>query len=232
MYDFWFTLGVASMSPCLLEAIDRARPAFTFIDRWVVEIRDGDLVTRRGPSTGLLERDATTRVRLAIAAYTRDFSLASPPIGIYTAGRFCQLINIARFQGDQENSSLRDIFASAYKAYVTALKGGAPSDLPTFPAMLGMCLMDQQVVDLIQNWPELSPERLDQITEILDEFGLEIGSRSWDILRAFVADPGFASAAGFLMAGDENPWDEDGVTIEQMMFWPDDGTEKGEHAVP
>jgi len=233
MYDFWYTLGVAAIEPNLLTAIKNAGPVFNLVDRKVVENIGGQEFVRRGPSTGLLDRAATTKVRLAISQYIKGLSWSAPPIGIYTAGRFSQLVKISLFQSDKPDSTFADIINSAHKAYVTALASGAASSLPTFPAILGMCLMDGKIVDRIQKWPNLSQSDLVELAEILQEFGLTIGDRSWDIARAFVKDNAdFKAAVFYLMAGNMNPWFEKGNTLEQMLFWPDDTSGKGEHAIP
>ncbi|MGJ5817240.1 hypothetical protein [Paludibaculum fermentans] len=222
MYDVWFATGAAIMSPALLDEVEQAQPVFTFVLREIKETDSNGTVTvfPPAPSTGLLEEDATTRVRLAISGFLRNFSPAAPPVGIYCAGRFCQYFAIQSFSSqDIETSSFRDIIDLANQAYLQALNGGAESQLPAFPAFLGACLMDGAIV---ANLRTPSAEQL----EVAAEFGLAPGSRDWDIALAFTESPEFARAAFFLMAGDTNPWT--GGTGEQLFFWPG----HSEHAIP
>jgi hypothetical protein len=235
MYDFWFTLGTAAIYPDLVTN-QIAPAAFTFVDRLVVEVSGAQLAVRSGPSTGLLDRTATTTVRGNISAYLRGkWGNAAPPVGIYTAGRFCQLVKIPQFSSTIAGSAFKDIIASANKAYTTAVGGGAAT---TTPAILGLCLMDAQVASLIANYDNLQQPQKDQATEILGEFGITAGSardRNWVIAKAFVyQNNDFNAAVTNLMGatGDLNPWAQQGNTLEQVIFWPNDGTLKGEHAVP
>jgi hypothetical protein len=140
MYDFWFTMGAAIVKPALLDAIVNAKPAFDFLQRIIVEIEDGvPVLLPKGPNTGVLENASTTNVREAIAKFVRNFSSSAPPIGIYCAGRFCQLVEIPFFDPAQsQNSAFKDILKLANTAYLTAVGAGPDSKLPMFPAFLGL----------------------------------------------------------------------------------------------
>jgi hypothetical protein len=223
VYDFWFTLGTATIKPALLDAIQNAGPVFDFVQRIIVEIEDGEQTLRpSAPSAGLLENTPTTAVRAAIAKYVGAFSPAAPPIGIYCAGRLSQLMKIPFFSStDQAHTSFRDIIKLANQAYVKGLAGGAESKLPSFPAFLGLCLVDGQLVEGFEN-PGAD------VKQIVSEFGISVDSanREWQIATAFADTDEFASATQLLMLGNMNPWR--GTTLEQVFFW--DGL--SEHAIP
>jgi hypothetical protein len=223
VYDFWFTLGTAIMRPALLDAINDAGPVFDFVDRLIIEVENGVPAFRpKAPNTGVLEEDPTNSVRLAISKFVRGFSSAAPPIGIYCAGRFCQLIKIPLFDSAKpKNSSLKDIIDSAHAGYLEALGNGQVSSLPMFPAFLGLLLVDTTLVS------DFDPPT-DQVKEIACEFGIVVddSNRSWQIAKAFVTTQGFLRAAGLLMVEDQSPWK--GVCSEQIVFWPT----FNEHAIP
>src|SRR5215472_11625764 len=106
MYDLWYTLGVAVIQPELLDAIKAAGPVYDLIDRLVIEVQDGERILRpKDPRAGLLEKRPTTSVRVAIAKFVKQFSPSAPPIGIYTAGRFCELVVLPNFSSTLPNSS-------------------------------------------------------------------------------------------------------------------------------
>ena len=136
-----------------------------------------------------------------------------------------------------------DIVGLSNQAYRAALAATAPVSPPgRLPALLGLCLMDSQVVDLIRDFPNLPNNQptprvtrfLDKtmLPEILDEFAIQIDSPAWNLVRSYVKQTEFRRAAFLLMEGKDNPWNEDGNTIEQMIFWAQDATLKGEHVVP
>jgi hypothetical protein len=225
MYDFWYTMGVAVIQPALLDAITPAKPAFDFGQRLVIDFVDDVPVLRpNAPSTGLLENKPTTDVRLAIATFVKGYSASAPPIGIYTAGRFCQLVLIPYFaSAQQDDSSFEDIIDLAHQAYVKAVGAGKESQLATFPAFLGLCLMDGR---LVQDFAAPTPK----LIEILAEFGMKPDATTleWQIATAFVKAPEFGDATQLLMLADNDPWQGGGSTLEQAYFW--DG--KSEYAIP
>jgi hypothetical protein len=219
MYDFWYALGVATISPGLLPAI---APLVDFTFTQKITVLPANFKVLGGPNTGLLvEGDAsanppvpgTTLVRAKIAEYVKGYSTSAPPIGIYCAGRFCQMMKIAFFESSHKNdSALTDIIKLANTAYTRALGGGAPSTLPTFPAFLGLCLMDGNLAsDFAGRTPALR--------EAASEFGIVVDDRSWQIAASFVTQPEFRTATQYLMAGNSNPW-QSHITLEQMYWWP------------
>ena len=168
-------------------------------------------------------------MRSAIAAYVQRFSKAAygvnaPPIGIYCAGRFCQLIKIPQFQVPLANTALSDIMTSAHAGYSDALKatGNQPSKLSTFPAFLGLCLMDATFVC------HFSPITND-VKQVASEFGIDVATPGleWKIATAFVKTPGFTKAVAHLMGGNQNPWLSK-VTLEQVLWW----SNSSQYAIP
>ena len=81
MYDFWYTLGVATIDPTMLTPL-KEHAKFTDVERVVNETIGGvPQKPRKGPHTGLVERNATTNMRLAIFAALKKFSSDAPPVG-------------------------------------------------------------------------------------------------------------------------------------------------------
>jgi hypothetical protein len=231
MYDFWYALGTSIIDPDLLKAIQGAPPFFEFCPRLTIVTKNGQPALRHGPSTGNLKSKPTSDVRIAISAYLRKISSSAPPVGMYCAGRFCQLINIPRFQSTNDKSSLHHIIDHFHTAYLYALNGGQPSTLPAFPALVGLCPCDGNVVNAMQQYPGGDPGSRAEVMEILGEFGIrqfDDGNRDWYIIRRFVNSPDFSIGTTLFMGGDNNPWFETGNTLEQSMFW--NGT--SEYAIP
>ncbi len=224
MYDFWYTMGVATIKPALLDPIKSAA-AFDFYPRIVIDVINGVNVTRQpGPSTGLLEEAPTEAVRLAIAKFVKAYSPSAPPIGVYTAGRMCQLVLIDHFSNaSPKDTAFKNIIALAHSGYTGAVGAGPESKLPSFPAFLGLCLLDaNMVLDFAAPTPKLA--------QIVSEFGIKIdaGNREWQIATAFVQTQGFKKATFLLMAADNDPWQGGGSTLEQAYFW----SGKTEYAIP
>jgi hypothetical protein len=91
-----------------------------------------------------------------------------------------------------------------------------------FPAFLGLCLMDG---NLIHDFAHPTPK----LIEAVSEFGVTVdaANREWQIATAFVKTTEFDKAANLLMASSGNPW-AGRVTLEQVYFWPG----FSEHAIP
>jgi hypothetical protein len=230
MYDFWYALGTSAIHPRLLDAIEDAHPDFEFCPRLTVVTKNHIPLLLNGPSTGNLIKKPTRDVRMAISAFLRNVSPSAPPVGLYCAGRFCQLIRIPKFQQSNAQSSLRHIIDHFHAAYVDALNGGAPSDLPAFPALMGLCMCDGILTSAMQSYPGGDPTDRAEMIEILGEFGIPISgsNRDWAIILSFVSSPKFDFGEEWFMAGNANPWFETGNTLEQSMFWPN----KSEYAIP
>lgn len=214
MYDMWYTTGVAVIRPALLDAIQNAKPVFNFVDRFIIEVEDGNqTLIPKAPRTGLLEPDPTTRVRQAIAKFVKNFSAAAPPIGIYTAGRFSQYAAIPNFSSARPNDSkISDIMAIANQGYKKAVGMGAESADPTFPAFLGLCMMDGALAHKLGT---PTPEQV----EVATEFGIpaDPANRSWQIATNFVQTIEFGTATQLFMLSDLDPWTV--CTEEQIFFW-------------
>jgi len=233
MYDFWYALGTAVIShPGLFNAVQAAGPKFEFVTRVVVDAhQNGDVDVRRPKTTGLLEETSTNAVRLAIATFLKGFAQAVPPVGVYTAGRFSQLVKIPLFNTKDPASTFDDVLKAAKVAFNAALQGGAQPALPTLPALLGLCLMDGKVQILIRKFPNgFVPGEQAELAEFLGEFGVALGDPNFLVLQRFVNNANFNHAFDLMMGptNDQNPWDEDGTTLEQGLFWED----RSEHAIP
>jgi len=229
MYDFWFSLGVATVQPNFVDAF-AGHAAFDFVQRTIVETDNTgkQIILPINPSAGVLRNNATTQVRVDIANYLqtfsqRNFGVPAPPVSIYCAGRFCQLVKIPAFQSTLPNSSFRDIVALANTAYKKAVGAGKPSKMQSFLAFLGLCLLDNNLVaDLIL------PQPTQKVLDAAAEFGISPGGTpyEWGLAKAFVQTQEFGDATQLLMVGDANPW-KSHATEEQAYFW--DGF--SEHAV-
>ena len=223
MYDMWYTMGVAVIRPALVAAI--GKPNFTFVRRELIE-RDstGAVVfqTNGASTTGNIDKTDSALVRSNIASFVKQYSPSAPPIGLYCAGRFCQLVNIAKFDtGTPGDTSLQAIVNLFHNAYVLALGSGPESSLPIFPAFLGLMTFDATLVS------ELNPTSA-RVQAVLTEFGITAGSREFQIASQFGAAADFAKAAQWLMEGDSTPWD-DNPTEEPIFYWDD---EHSSHLVP
>ncbi len=221
MYDFWYATGVAIMRPNLLDVIEGAQPTYKFVKRRLIETdKDGNETELPDvPGSGLMEKESATRVRLAVAGFIRAFSPAAPPVGIYTAGRFCQLFALGQFSSNHADSTFRDIINFAGNAYKTALHAGPESSLPAFPAFLGAILMDGAIGG------NLATPSVDQ-EEVAAEFDVLRETRDREIAVNFAEHPDLIKASRFLMVEDRNPWQRG--TGEQMFFWKD----RSERAIP
>lgn len=220
MYDFWYTLGTAIIHPNLLDAVRNAHPAFDFCPRLtVLTPKDQRPLVRQGPSTGLLKKDPTNRVRVEIFKFLRGISKNSPPVGVYTAGRFCQLILIPSFDGTTVPSALSDLIRLAHSAYEESTKSMQPKNLAGVTALLGLLMVDGVVAGEIQTWPSGKPGQ-PLMEEIVREFGIEIDSKPGDfaIVTKFVQSNDFKVAAHLFMDGTNNPWFDGGTTLEQAAF--------------
>jgi hypothetical protein len=222
MVDIWYTTGLAVMRPKLLDAVMAANPAFDFVQRIILEqAPGGDLALRpRAIQAGLLRKDETTSVRLALSKFAKNYSKSAPPISIYCAGRFCQYVAIPFFSSTLPNSSkFSDIVKIANTGYTKAVAQGVEGVSPSFPALLGACLMDGAITSGLKNPTQAG-------TDAIGEFGIEPQSEDWKLAAAFVSTAEFDQAAFLLMVADEDPWQC--VTGEQMFFWEG----RNEHAIP
>src|SRR5580698_6411616 len=216
MYDIWYAMEIAIMRPTLVGKI--GQPAFTFVRRQLIETdSNGNVVfqTNGSPSTGNIDETDSAAVRVTIANFVKGFSASAPPISLYCAGRFCQMVNIAQFDTNTPgDTSFQAIVNLYHSAYASALGSGTESSLDTFPAFLGLMAFDSTLVS------EMNPVSA-RLPEVLDEFGIALNSREWDIASEFGADPNFGSAFQLLMEGNANPW-LDNPTNEPIFFWDND----------
>lgn len=228
MYDFWFTLGAGIIDPA---GLDKALQGteFYFCQRLTLMLEESGPRLLNGPSTGELDKDTTPKVRLEISKFVHAGFDSAPPIGIYTAGRFCQLKQIPVFRESNPQSKLKDILDSCNGAYQEAIRAVGPSKLPKLPALLGLCLLDGNFVAAIIKHPSGPQPAQDQMVGIAAEFGVAPGTSDWKFVLAFVTSQQFRGATDLFMARDDkNPWAKTGGTLEQAMFW----VGKTEYAIP
>ena len=231
MYDFWYAMGVAVITytndptrlPNLLHDIANAAtaPAFDFARRLIIDMPGGVPAFRQtAESTGTLQQAPTDDVRTAIAASVKRFSAAAPPIGIYCAGRFCQMVKIPAFSNNA-GSSFADIVRLANTAYTSALAPDTPAAL-TFPALIGLLMLDSAFAREV-------PAPTARTLQVLTDFGILTTSPDYRIASRFVTDAAgnYAAATKLLMAESLSPWTRGGVTSEQVFFDP----EKTKYAV-
>jgi hypothetical protein len=232
MYDFWFALGQGIIDPngCI-QAVDNGHPNFTFLPRISIVFKPDGAALLQGPSTGTLEEKPVRGVRQSIFAYLKNiYKDNAPPIGLYTAGRMCQLYMIPQFRRGDVTSTFQGILNYANGGYQHMVTAFGASSLPKFPALLGLCLMDEQFADAITGYPGGDQTRQAEMLEILTEFGISSPSGpDWNRIKAFVGTQGFADAESRFMGKDEeDPWAKTGSTFEQMIFWAG----KSDYAIP
>ncbi|HEV2446334.1 MAG TPA: hypothetical protein VGS58_10445, partial [Candidatus Sulfopaludibacter sp.] len=112
----------------------------------------------------------------------------------------------------------------ANQAYAAAIAGGLESQLPTFPAFLGLCMLDNLFVSALGN---PTPE----VKQIVSEFGIvnDPPSLEWQIANRFVKNPQFKRSTKLLMEGDNSSWGPGGESGGELaLFWPG----KAERAIP
>jgi hypothetical protein len=213
MYDFWFTLGSAIMNPALLDAINAVPPVFNLVDRTITETVGGKQTFKYANKTtaGLLDQESTCLVRDAIWNFlSKNPAVPSksgpPPISIYTAGKFCQLLTIPMI-------SFAVNVGLANTAYTDSLKGALPGAFSErFPAYLGVCLVDTT----LQAKLAAPPPDVD-VDNSVAQFGIDKGGTEWPVITGFAADPNLAKATGSLLNVPNGPWLK--TCDDQFLFW-------------
>jgi hypothetical protein len=226
MFDFLYTLGLCVIRPALVKAVSDLHPKFFRVQRTITEIDAAGketVVSKGSPQTGNLDKDSTEAVRARIGQFVKGYSQSAPPIGIYTAGRFCQLVNVPYFSSAKlNNSSFADIVALFHSGYLEAMHSEPESTLPTFPAFLGLIAMDAKMRFQF-NQPT------DQLDRVLSEFGIVRGrDREWDIALRYDASQGFQEGVTLYMQSDSDPWEDVG-SGETFFWWNDIHTA---HVIP
>ena len=145
-----------------LTVLSNAQPVFTTVKRVITE--NGHKVVSDNPASGLLDADATTRLRQAIRAYLKT-NAPNLPISIYAAGKMSQLLMVPEVH-------FSDNITLANTAYVAACTGAgvpnaAASFSPLFPAFLGVCLLDGNLTTFLQAGPGSDAD------EAIEEFGID-----------------------------------------------------------
>jgi hypothetical protein len=212
MYDFWFTLGTAIIDPSLLTTVKPVAlgpPAvFTTISQRTITEPDTRFSFTNTKTAGLLDADQTPLARAAIRSFIQH-NPAAPPVSIYTAGRFCQLLLV-------DEIGFADIIDAAHNAYTDAVKGYTGSFPPAFAAVLGLCLIDENLLKfIIKDTGQQSPDQ--QLISFMGEFGMNPDRTSPErsVLNTFAKDSRFQKAAHTLMTGPT--WQE--LCGDQFFFW-------------
>jgi hypothetical protein len=214
MYDFWFTLGSAIMRPELLKVISTGAYFERLKKRDIVETNQaGTKKTYPNTTTpGLLRNKETTDVRNNIRQYYLRNTPGAPPVSIFTAGRFSQLLLVPEI-GFEASVNL------AHQAYHDALQGTPERFSNGFVAFLGLCLVDSKVTIWFQT--PTDPGLLDA----LSEFGIDpdFTKPELQVLTRYIAAKNFTTAQGNLLNGFGWP----SGCVEQFLFWEG----KNEHAI-
>lgn len=211
MYDFWFTLGRAIMRIDLLDVIEKTAHFERLRERDIIEtdMHGARKTLTNTVSAGLLQPDPTTAVRKAIRKYYVDHHVAgAPPVSIFTAGRFSQLLQVPAI-GFRKNVEL------AGQSYRNALQGHSERFTNGFVAFLGLCLVDSIITTEFANPSD--PDLLDAI----QEFGIDPLELP-NIVR-YIGDEPFQKAQSDLLNGSGWPCG----CLEQFRFWKG----KNEHAI-
>jgi len=229
MYDFWYTLGATAIDPTLLAAIKK--PVFNFGQRLIIENVDSKPALRIAHSTGQLDNQATTDARAQIAGFFAGKKAAfpaAPPIGIYTGGRFCQLMTIRKFDSGDPQSTFARIIQRANTAYGKGVAAVSNPQSVMFPAFLGLLMMDQKFVVAFDGLPAAQVDPA--VKEIFGEFGIKVvdGNPDFELAKAIVKTQEFKDSVADLMGPNNlNPWSDGGTTLEQALFW----SNKSEYAI-
>jgi hypothetical protein len=224
MYDLWYSFGTAIMSPGLLTRLQGLEPEFQLVTRTITETADPEPTGMYDPPltddtfAGVLDSDSTTDVRKAIWTYLTQAQTSPtrsiPPVSIYTAGKFCQLLNVPT------TDFFEDIIANANAVYKDALGDYDPDTFtPGFPAFLGVCLVDSKLSGKVAN-----PADAD-LTEAIGEFGInpDPASPERTVIASFTGDKRFQPLQRSLL--NEGPWRTS--CADQFLFW----VGRSEHAV-
>jgi hypothetical protein len=230
MYDFWFTLGSAIMDASIFANIQTAvtASAFTLLQsRRIVDTDTTGAVIFDKTNTktaGVLPAPSaagvpsvTDGIRKSIRGFIQGNDNA-PPVGIYTAGKFSQLLTIPWIDS-ATRTNFAGVMRLATQAYGNAAAGTRVDELPdTFPALVGLCLIDHAMAGLIPLSSVTTPDG-PALQPVMAEFQISSNPQSLErqILSKFVHDPNFQTAATLLQQGDSTPWQE--VCGEQYFFW-------------
>jgi len=216
MYDFWFTLGSAIIDPGFLTTITNAldKPFFQLLTLRLILETDPitgkiQTISQNTRTAGLLDLDKTPKFRLAVRA---ALPASAPPVSIYAAGRLSQLLVVPGIK-------FADVMSKASTAYANAKATVNPGNLPaSFPAVIGLCLLDSTLASLIAKPGDFTPDGTD-LKEFMMEFGISATPNTPErqMISNYVHDTKFGEAASSLLAGDSTPWQD--VCGDQFFFW-------------
>ena len=247
MYDFWFTLGSAIIHPEFLDAVGKtAQPNFNRIMRVTVESTlvptpETTETFMEAISAGKLDSAGTPKFRVAlqqqlVALSRKGKNPPPPPTSVYAAGRLSQLLTIEPLGFGGPNGHLAEA-QRAFKNAVDQTPGANPAEFSnTFPAFIGLCLIDGGLRSLLEDaapaaiaGDAATPTRaltnvsrsdgqiVDDLGEILAEFGISSDPRSPErqVISNFLA--GSEDIIALMMRADGNPWDV--ACADWLVYW-------------
>jgi hypothetical protein len=158
MFDLWYATGAAIMFPEIFDevvsggnaagvAAGRAAGAPLFYHVPAIQFCDDQRVPVVNPNnpapgnaplitdSGFIVADIIDDVRVAIKDAVHSRFAFAPPISLYTAGKFCQILTVPAY-------NLRTNISLANQGYQTVVKNLPTKRSPNFPAFLGVFLMD------------------------------------------------------------------------------------------
>jgi len=162
MFDLWYATGAAIMFPQMLDdvisksnaiSLAAGRPAGAplFYHSPTIQFCDGqnpnvpiknpnigDPVAATAPiiqDAGFIVSAIIDDIRGAIKDTVHQWFPFAPPISLYTAGKFCQILTVPAFD-------IKNNISLANQGYQTAVQNLPAKRSPNFPAFLGVYLMD------------------------------------------------------------------------------------------
>ncbi len=215
MFDLWHTLGTILVFPTEFFTASDAltasvgRPLFENVPLVYSEERDaqGIAIGAQGSKYsyvnkvgGNLDGNITTAARTMLATFlSNHYGPLAPPVGIYTAGKFCQMLTVPSF----DFKSSMTAFANAFKA----AGGVAISPSPCFLALVGASLIDASLAAVLIDPSD--PRR----AAIYQEFRVTDTEKA--VLSAFIHDKKFGDTQKKFL---EDPPDWD-CCSGQFLFW-------------
>jgi hypothetical protein len=160
MFDLWYATGAVVMFPEILDEIStkgdaagvaagRTAGAPLFFHVPTIQFCDGQNPNAplQNPNSngaaavpvirdsGFVVADILEDVRTAVKDAVHKWFPFAPPISLYTAGKFCQILTVAAFD-------FRNNVKVANQGYAAAVKHLPAKRSPNFPAFLGVLFMD------------------------------------------------------------------------------------------
>jgi hypothetical protein len=210
MYDFWYALGTAVIDPAFLnDLLVTGQPQFTPVPVRVITEQDGTgaqtAAFTNKTTAGLLEINSCTAFRNYVRQRIIQFSTAAPPISIYTAGRFSQLLCATKIGFKNLIGKLTTLYKS---------KSGNSHPAAAFVAAIGVCIIDQRLATQVALYPG---------QPIAQAFFVEFGitsSTDQTFLSGFCGNQAFTDVQKALLKGTastDTPWQD--ICPDQYLYW-------------